>query len=106
MSAVRSFQRSALRRSLGIRTYATEPTLKARLAEILPEKAEEVKQLKKEHGKTVIGEVLLEQAYGGMRGIKGLVWEGSVLDPIEGIRFRGRTIPDIQKELPKAPGGS
>ena len=40
-----------------------------------------------------------------MRGIKGLVWEGSVLDPIEGIRFRGRTIPDIQKELPKAPGG-
>lgn len=28
-------------------------TLKARLAEILPEKAEEVKQLKKEYGKTV-----------------------------------------------------
>ena len=23
----------------------------------------------------------------------------------EGIRFRGKTIPDIQKELPKAPGG-
>ncbi|SGZ54641.1 CIC11C00000001881 [Sungouiella intermedia] len=53
MSAVRSFQRSALKRALGIRTYATEPTLKARLAEILPEKAEEVKQLKKEYGKTV-----------------------------------------------------
>lgn len=41
-----------------------------------------------------------------MRGIKGLVWEGSVLDPIEGIRFRGRTIPDIQRELPSAPSGS
>lgn len=27
--------------------------MKSRLAEILPEKAEEVKQLKKEHGKTV-----------------------------------------------------
>lgn len=65
-----------------------------------------MKKLKSEYGKTVIGEVLLEQAYGGMRGIKGLVWEGSVLDPIEGIRFRGRTIPDIQKELPKGPGGS
>jgi citrate synthase len=24
----------------------------------------------------------------------------------EGIRFRGKTIPEIQKELPKAPGGS
>lgn len=108
MSAIRSLQNTVAKRAaLGVRGYATaEPTLKARLAEILPQKAEEVKQLKKEHGKTVIGEVLLEQAYGGMRGIKGLVWEGSVLDPIEGIRFRGRTIPDIQKELPKGPGGS
>ncbi|KAL7663199.1 Citrate synthase [[Candida] zeylanoides] len=105
MSAIRSAQRSLLTKRF-VRSYATEPTLKARLEAILPEKAEEVKQLKKEHGKTVIGEVLLEQAYGGMRGIKGLVWEGSVLDPIEGIRFRGRTIPDIQKELPKAAGGS
>lgn len=40
-----------------------------------------------------------------MRGIKGLVWEGSVLDPEEGIRFRGLTIPDLQKQLPTAPGG-
>ncbi|KAI5951092.1 CIT1 [Candida jiufengensis] len=111
MSALRSFQRSSnLAKSSiyrSIRTYATaEPTLKQRLEEILPEKAEEIKQLKKEHGKTVIGELLLEQAYGGMRGVKGLVWEGSVLDPIEGIRFRNKTIPDIQKELPKAPGGN
>lgn len=28
------------------------------------------------------------------------------MDPMEGIRFRGRTIPECQKELPKAPGGS
>lgn len=43
--------------------------------------------------------------YGGMRGIKGLVTETSVLDPEEGIRFRGYTIKDCQKMLPKAPGG-
>lgn len=36
---------------------------------------------------------------------KGLVWEGSVLDAEEGIRFRGKTIPECQKELPRAPGG-
>ncbi|EGV60610.1 citrate (Si)-synthase [Yamadazyma tenuis] len=110
MSLVNSIKKSTKLQSAlfnSLRSYSTaEPTLKQRLAEILPEKAEEVKQLKKEYGKTVIGEVLLEQAYGGMRGIKGLVWEGSVLDPIEGIRFRGRTIPDIQSELPKAPGGN
>ncbi|QLL32130.1 hypothetical protein HG536_C02985 [Torulaspora globosa] len=79
-----------------------EKTLKERFAEIFPSKAEEIKQLKKECGDTVIDKVTLNQAYGGMRGIKGLVWEGSVLDPEEGIRFRGRTIPEIQKELPKA----
>lgn len=43
--------------------------------------------------------------YGGMRGIKGLVTETSVLDPDEGIRFRGLSIPECQKVLPKAPGG-
>ncbi|CAD5113264.1 DgyrCDS2442 [Dimorphilus gyrociliatus] len=43
--------------------------------------------------------------YGGMRGIKGLVTETSVLDPEEGIRFRGYSIPECQNLLPKAPGG-
>lgn len=43
--------------------------------------------------------------YGGMRGIKGLVCETSVLDPDEGIRFRGLSIPECQQVLPKAPGG-
>jgi len=40
-----------------------------------------------------------------MRGIKGLVTETSVLDADEGIRFRGYTIPECQKLLPKGPGG-
>jgi citrate synthase len=40
-----------------------------------------------------------------MRGIKGLVTETSVLDPEEGIRFRGLSIPECQKVLPKAVGG-
>lgn len=44
--------------------------------------------------------------YGGMRGIKGLVWETSVLDPDEGIRFRGMSIPECQQALPKAKGGA
>ena len=33
------------------------------------------------------------------------MWEGSVLDAEEGIRFRGKTIPECQELLPKAPGG-
>lgn len=59
----------------------------------------------REHGSKVIDKVTLDQVYGGARGIKSLVWEGSVLDAEEGIRFRGKTIPECQELLPKAPGG-
>ncbi len=44
-------------------------------------------------------------AYGGMRGIKGLIWEGSVLDPEEGIEFRGLTISECRQKLPTADNG-
>ena len=53
----------------------------------------------------MVDQVTLDQVYGGARGIKCLVWEGSVLDAEEGIRFRGKTIPECQELLPKAPGG-
>ena len=36
-------------------------------------------------------------AYGGMRDIKGMVWETFVLDAEKSIRFRGKTIPECQK---------
>jgi citrate synthase len=66
----------------------------------------EIKELLKEHGSKVIGEVTLSQVYQGMRGITGLVTETSLLDAQEGIRFRGYSIPELQAKLPKAPGGS
>src|ERR1044071_5317682 len=68
--------------------------------------AAEIKDLLKEHGTKVIGEVQLSQIYQGMRGMTGLVTETSLLDAQEGIRFRGYTIPELQQKLPKAPGGS
>ena len=64
-----------------------------------------IKDLLKEHGNKKIGEVTLAQVYQGMRGITGLVTETSLLDAQEGIRFRGYTIPELQKQLPKAEGG-
>ena len=65
----------------------------------------EIKNLLKEHGNKVVGEVTLSQIYQGMRGITGLVTETSLLDSQEGIRFRGFTIPELQQKLPKAPKG-
>ena len=66
----------------------------------------EIKDMLKQHGDKKIGEVTLSQIYQGMRGITGLVTETSLLDAQEGIRFRGYTIPELQQQLPKAPGGS
>jgi citrate synthase len=68
--------------------------------------ATEIKELLKEHGNKVIGEVQLSQIYQGMRGMTGLVTETSLLDAQEGIRFRGYTIPELREKLPKAPDGS
>ncbi len=66
----------------------------------------EIKELLKEHGNKVIGEVQLSQVYQGMRGITGLVTETSLLDAQEGIRFRGYSIPELREKLAKAPDGS
>jgi citrate synthase len=68
--------------------------------------AAEVKELIKQHGSKKIGEVQLSQIYQGMRGITGLVSETSLLDAKEGIRFRGYSIPELQKALPKHNGGT
>ena len=64
----------------------------------------EVKDIVKEHGDKIIGEVKLSQIYQGMRGITGLVTETSLLDAQDGIRFRGYSIPEFKKncQRPKA----
>jgi len=67
---------------------------------------ERVTKLVKEKGDVVIDDVTISQVIGGMRDIRSMWWVISDLDPQEGIRFRGQTIPDLQAKLPKAPGGS
>lgn len=62
---------------------------------------DKVKAMLKEHGETVVDEVTLGQVYGGARNIKMMVWETSELDAQEGIRFRGYSIPELKKLLPK-----
>nr|AHB50491.1 citrate synthase [Mayetiola destructor] len=88
-----------------VRHISADKTLKEVLAEKIPAEQENVKAFRKSHGATKVGEVTVDMMYGGMRGIKGLVCETSVLDPDEGIRFRGLSIPECQKVLPKADNG-
>ena len=61
-------------------------------------------RLIREYGDVRIGDVTIAQAIGGMRGVKALTSDISYLDPIEGIRFRGYTIPETLEKLPKPPG--
>ncbi len=65
----------------------------------------EVKDLLKEHGDTIVDDVRIEQMYGGMRDITSMIWETSLLDAEEGIRFRGYSIPELREKLPTAPNG-
>ncbi len=80
--------------------------IKDRFKEKADKMSVEIKDLIKEHGNKKIGEVTLSQIYQGMRGITGLVTETSLLDAQDGIRFRGYSIPELAKLLPKAPGGT
>ncbi len=75
------------------------------LAGKIEQTRKEVKALLAEHGERKISDVTVAQAYGGMRGVKCMVTETSAVDPVEGIRFRGYTIPQLQEKLPRAPGG-
>jgi citrate synthase len=78
--------------------------LKEKLAAQLPEWRERVRKLVKEHGDVKVGEVTISQVYGGMRDVQGLVTDISYVDPVEGIRLRGFTIPELLEALPKPPG--
>ena len=94
-----------LARQFSVR-YASTLSLKDKLRDIIPEKRELFKRLRTEHGHVSLGEVKVENTMGGMRGLKAMLWEGSVLDPDEGIRFHGMTIPECQEKLPKGKTGT
>ena len=64
----------------------------------------EMRATLKAHGTRKVDEVNLAQVFGGMRGVKSMIWETSQLDPVEGIRFRGFSIPDLKEKLPKRQG--
>lgn len=113
MSLSKSFARHAVRLSKNWAAYACQfsttadpsTNLKEVLAKKIPAHNKKVVEFRKEHGSTVLQNVTVDMIYGGMRTLKGMVTETSVLDPEEGIRFRGYSIPECQKLLPHAPGG-
>uniref|UniRef100_A0A7S1TAF7 Citrate synthase n=1 Tax=Compsopogon caeruleus TaxID=31354 RepID=A0A7S1TAF7_9RHOD len=76
--------------------------IKEAVAAKIPGAVAEVKAIRDEFGDHVLGTCTVAQAYGGMRSVKCMTYETSLLDPQEGIRFRGYTIPECQVKLPHA----
>lgn len=81
-------------------------TLKEKFAAKMGPMKERVQKLNKGFGEVKVSDATVGQVIGGGRGIKYMLWDCSALDPIEGIRFRGFSIPELREKLPKAPGGT
>jgi len=71
------------------------------LSEKIPGWQEEAKAILETKGDNVISEVTVRQAYGGMRGIKGLVCDTSAVSPDSGLIIRGRPLLEITDILPE-----
>lgn len=80
------------------------PNLKQKLREKIDIWRPRVARLIQEHSDVVVDQVTVGQILGGMRGIKCLVTDISYLDPMEGIRYRGFTLPEVFAKLPKPRG--
>ncbi|ORY81002.1 2-methylcitrate synthase [Protomyces lactucae-debilis] len=87
----------------GVRHSSSE--LKKAVAAAIPERRELFKKVKAK-GDTKIGEVTIANVIGGMRGLKAMQWDASVLDANSGIRFYGLTIKDCLEKLPKGKTGT
>jgi len=68
--------------------------LKKKLKEKIEAFRPRTTKLNKEQAEIVIDKVTIGQCIGGARDIRSLVTDISYLDPQEGIRFRGKTIPE------------
>jgi citrate synthase len=79
--------------------------LHEKIAGELPAWRERIKSLSKDYAEVVVDQVTVGQILGGMRDIQSLLTDISYVDSEEGIRFRGLSVPEVLKALPRARGG-
>ena len=76
-------------------------TLLESLSKKIPNWRDEAKQLLEDKGDKVVSNVTVAQAYGGMRGVKGLVCDTSAVSADSGLIIRGRPLLEITDILPE-----
>jgi len=75
--------------------------LKDKLAEQIPALREERMSILKGYGDKVMAEVTVAQSYGGMRGVKSMICDTSLVEPEKGLSIRGIPIIDLTDRLPE-----
>ncbi|OGU61537.1 MAG: hypothetical protein A2X64_02305 [Ignavibacteria bacterium GWF2_33_9] len=75
--------------------------LKQKLAQVFPAQKAEIGAFVKEYGDTQVSTVTLKQAYGGMRGVKGLVCDTSEVPPDKGLIIRGIELKHLTEKCPE-----
>lgn len=76
-------------------------SLQEKLAAKIPGWRQTAQAIIKEHGQKVISTATVEQAYGGMRGIKSIVCDTSSVPPETGLIIRGIPISELKAKLPE-----
>jgi citrate synthase len=76
-------------------------TLHDTLAAKIPRLRKERKSILTEYGKKQISDVTVTQAFGGMRGVKGMICDTSVVEPDKGLIIRGKPLLKIKHRLPE-----
>lgn len=73
--------------------------LKEKLREQIPVMRDEIKSMIKTHGDKIVSQVTFAQAYGGMRGVKGLICDTSDVPPEKGLIIRGYPVAEVANKL-------
>ncbi len=77
------------------------PALKDKFAAQIPGLRDELKAIAKDHADKQISEVSVAQAYGGMRGVKGMICDTSLVEPAVGLIIRGKPILELTDKIPE-----
>jgi len=75
--------------------------LKQRLEALIPQWREEIGGINKQHGNLQISTVNIGQAYGGMRGVNGMICDTSEVPPDKGLIIRGIPVAQLTEKLPE-----
>ena len=76
-------------------------TLQNKLNKMIPELRDDLKKLAVAVGDKKISDVTVAQAYGGMRGVKAMICDTSVVYPEKGLVIRGIPIMDLRDKMPE-----